>query len=372
MDMNTSPAYVPFDHGEPNSPSLMVAKQLRDLINSLQPNTTSDVRLPIFKGKTINPRRAKDGEREQWREDIYESLRRAHIPAVELTTAPPTHAQMKMRYPSFDESELELAFETELARFQDVNMRMWDAVRNSIELDGPFESSDKAYIRQHFMNGDIRDSHGLFMWADELGNITDIKSLVKVSKDLANWPELPHTATQDDIVKHASGLLDLWLAVPKNLEEEPSDYYVRLLMSMPLEPMKAPMVSLRNFFAELITKNDDVLNQPRDLIALLYDHADTLGIPSGQRTSDKRLSGPSCLAAHNREKFDMSAHRPNQGKNNCSFCWLDACRALEWANGDKAKIHTECLATYQEPAARHQARERRHELHSPLPLVCGP
>ena len=57
-----------------------------------------------------------------------------------------------------------------------------------------------------------------------------------------------------------------------------TSYYVRLLSSLLTEPANTPLVSLRSFFAELITKGDPVLADVRKLIALLDTHAETLGV----------------------------------------------------------------------------------------------
>ena len=57
-----------------------------------------------------------------------------------------------------------------------------------------------------------------------------------------------------------------------------TSYYVRLLSSLLTEPANTPLVSLRSFFAELITKGDPVLADVRKLIALIDTHAETLGV----------------------------------------------------------------------------------------------
>ena len=75
--------------------------------------------------------------------------------------------------------------QTQLARFQAINVRMWDIVRGSIDLRGAFEKTDRAHFRHAFMNGDLRDAHGLFMWADAFGDMTSIKCQVEVSDQLS-------------------------------------------------------------------------------------------------------------------------------------------------------------------------------------------
>ena len=64
-------------------------------------------------------------------------------------------------------------------------MRMWDIVRDSLDLTGVFESTDRTHFRAMFMNGDLRDAHGLFMWADAFGDMTSIKCQVEVSDQLS-------------------------------------------------------------------------------------------------------------------------------------------------------------------------------------------
>ena len=216
--MESPQSYSPYyTHSDTESAdearSRMVAEEVRKLLSNynMKPSTylNNDSQPTIFHGKQYNPRRQKGDGRDQWHEDIYESMRRAKIPAVELTTPPPTYSHLNLRYPTFDQDQLELAYQTELHHFQQMNMRMWDIVRGSLSLDGAFESEDKAHIRTHFMNGDLRDAHGLFMWADEKGNRKGIKAQVQVSKELNQWPMLGPEPTQEAFVAHASGKTEL-------------------------------------------------------------------------------------------------------------------------------------------------------------------
>ena len=114
---------------------------------------------------------------------------------------------MRLRYPNYDLDQIELVYQTELAHFQDVNMRMWDIVRGSLDLTSAFEKTDRAMTRATFMNGDLRDAHNLFMWADKFGDMSGIKSQVKVNTDLNSYRMLSVKAGLDEIVSHATDLL---------------------------------------------------------------------------------------------------------------------------------------------------------------------
>ena len=117
-------------------------------------------------------------------------------------------------------------------------MRMWDIVRASIVLDGPFAPSDRVHIRTNFMNNDLRDTYGLFKWADDIGNKQSAAAQVKVSGELADWSMLDTKCTQDELVSHCTDLLSLWLDVTGNVESAPTSYYVRLLASLPVAPVR--------------------------------------------------------------------------------------------------------------------------------------
>ena len=220
-----TPAYTPLSTSEETTSSRMVPEEVRKILSALAQQATTEPRPATFVGKLYNPRRQKAQGRDQWREDIYESLRRAKIPAIELTTPPPTWQSVQLRYSTSDYEQLDLAFQTELAHFQAINMRMWDVVRGSLDLTGAFEKTDRDYFRKTFMNGDLRDAHGAFMWADAFGDMKGIKSQVKVNKDLADFTKLSATALQDDIITHATALLELWLEGNTNTEDNPSGYY---------------------------------------------------------------------------------------------------------------------------------------------------
>ena len=126
--MESSSAYSPYRTNETSGAnntdtqmmSGMVAEEVRRLLSDvtmqIRPNNDNDFPPSIFSGKVYNPRLQKEEGREQWREDIYESMRRAKIPAAELTTAPPTYEQIKQRDPTFDDDQLELAFQLALNR----------------------------------------------------------------------------------------------------------------------------------------------------------------------------------------------------------------------------------------------------------------
>ena len=95
---DNSKAYTPFGTSDEMTWPRMVPEDVRKILSALAQQATTESPPTTFVGKLYNPRRQKAQGREQWREDIYESMRRAKIPAIELTSPPPTYDSVRLRH----------------------------------------------------------------------------------------------------------------------------------------------------------------------------------------------------------------------------------------------------------------------------------
>ena len=374
----------------PNLPSRMVAVPKSATDSALNVTRLSTGYKPAFEGVVYNPRAQRSAGREQWREDVAESVRKSGIPSSTLTKPPPTAKSVMDENPKLDVEEVDAALDDALAEYQLRNTALYDVARPSVDLSGPFEMDDREFIRKTYMNGDLRDGYGFYTWVDSFGETTDIGSQASLLKQLSNWPELSAGASRAELTTHCSSLLRLWSQIGSNSESAPIDYYTRLLNSLPTTPPTSLICVLRNFYADLITRQDQVLGNPRKVIQLLDKHAETLGIKPGIKPSNGAQGGPSVMVATNDTtestiaalaqlglgsnaagnaqlvavlsrlgvKFNgkpngnnnpnrngrkqpaspsdapneqRTASRPNYGKNDCDYCPIDACECNKWS-----------------------------------------
>ena len=142
-------------------PPRMVSVQLSKDSASGVPRLSTGYK-PTWEGQAYNPRAQRTAGREQWREDVAESVRKSGIPTSTLAEQPPSIQSIMSDNPKLDAKEVEAALNVALADYQVRNTALWDVVRPSLELSGAFEIDDREYIRDTFMNGDLRDGGGLY------------------------------------------------------------------------------------------------------------------------------------------------------------------------------------------------------------------
>jgi len=367
---NDTSTYIPF---------CMVAEKDAVLPSELLLPTNDDRQTTnAYHGHKYNPRQDKITGREQWQEDAREHVRRSSIPTSMLDCPPPTITMVAARYPTLDEASLKFKLQGEMIVYQRLNTKLWDAIRPTIVIDGPFEMNDRLHMSTMFMIGDLRDGKGLWTWANSFGQTSDWNSQVEITNRLATYATLAIHSDRSQIIKHYLDLLELWLTLDGSDALRPQAFYVRLLASLPVAPSSEKVVLLRNFIAELVTKEDPLLSNPRKFVEMLDKHAATLGIPSagpGQTAhpmdrpgicdTGGTMAGRTVLASIAGQDMEQvvqavirqledkngkgrDEYRPNKGKNKCKFCSIDACQSEEWAKACKPctpeKEKEECLS----------------------------
>ena len=344
----------------------MVAEDRDVLPSELQLPTNDNRQTPIaYHGRKYNPRQDKSQGRAQWQEDAREHVRRSSIPTCLLDCPPPNMTMLAARYPTLDQEALMFKLQGEMIVYQRLNTSLWDALRPTIVIDGPFEVNDRLHLNTLFMIGDLRDGKGLWTWANDFGETSDWNSQVEITNKLATYPTLAINANRPQITKHCLDLLELWLTSDGSDVRRPQAFYVRLLASLPVAPSSEKVVLLRNFLAELVTKQDPMLSDPRKLVEMLDKHAATLGIPTVIGIPAGKTGGPldrmicdtggttnavmAAVAGKDMEQVVLAVvraledkggkgrdeYRPNKGGNKCKFCSIDACQSEEWAKACK-------------------------------------
>ena len=182
-------SYIPFSgtgkkpsDGE-NTPFRMVAEDQSKMLPSDFKTTTIDNRALGYSGALYNQRAQKAVGRDDWRENVVEAVRKCGIPTDMLAIEPPSSDLIETRFPNEDKLWYETRYQAELALYQELNTKVWDVVRPSIDLHGAFEKSDRDLFRQTMMNGDLRDGAALYKWALSFGAGTDLKSQLQLTKE---------------------------------------------------------------------------------------------------------------------------------------------------------------------------------------------
>ena len=135
--------------------------------------------------KVYNPR-DNPGGRAGWHSDVSDLMRLSNIP-IWILDGPPTDAQIKKQKPNIDEESANELCGAAMAEYQRYNTALWDVIRPSIIITGPWEEIDQDHIRDNFINDDLRDGVGLYHWVSTFGDTSGLVAQLKISKDLANY-----------------------------------------------------------------------------------------------------------------------------------------------------------------------------------------
>ena len=112
----------------------------------------------------INNPRESPGGRAGWQADVADLMRLSSVPSLVLD-GPPTASEYKLQQPNIDEASAAELCNAAMAEYQRYNTVLWDIIRPSVVIAGPWEEIDQDHIRDNFINGDLRDGVGLYHWA---------------------------------------------------------------------------------------------------------------------------------------------------------------------------------------------------------------
>ena len=175
-------------------------------------------------------------------------------------------------------------------RWKTINTSVWWYVSASVDLTGPDEERDKRSLR-HFFDPKTRIGHGrdAILWVCDKADITSFSVQSKLLQRLGELKLAPGS-TRAQISLHCAQLLKIWCMVigpnqKPNTVDEPSEYWKRLLASMPTRPEASLLSQLRVWLAGRITDGAaDFLDADKGVESLL-SHASTLGIECGKAST---------------------------------------------------------------------------------------
>ena len=283
--------------------------------------------------KVYNPRESPGG-RAGWQADVADLMRLSSVPSLVLD-GPPTASEYKLQQPNIDEASAAELCNAAMAEYQRYNTVLWDIIRPSVVIAGPWEEIDQDHIRDNFINGDLRDGVGLYHWASAFGDTSGLVAQLQISKDLANYDSLRvQDCSVQRVTMHLTRLLKLWRSLEGNDIQHPKGWVLKVLSTWPAEPASSLGVHLRTWLSGKITEEHASVATPAALIQAVTKHATTLGLPiidKGALLAFQRPGGGGSATPGERnpagQRGDQPKGRPREGKNDCTSCDSDCCNA---------------------------------------------
>ena len=98
------------------------------------------------------------------RQELYELIAKHRCSKVINTFGPPSVDDLHRTFPTLDMAALQQAFVSLHREWWIQATIVYGIVRRSIDLSGPYESTDIEYLREHFHRGDDRHGPELLRW----------------------------------------------------------------------------------------------------------------------------------------------------------------------------------------------------------------
>ena len=114
--------------------------------------------------KTTAKVKPRDGTTAAWLEELYELIAKHRCSKVINTFGPPSVDDLHRTFPTLDMAALQQAFASLHREWWIQATIVYGIVRRSIDLSGPYESTDIEYLREHFHRGDDRHGPELLRW----------------------------------------------------------------------------------------------------------------------------------------------------------------------------------------------------------------
>ena len=231
--------------------------------------------------KAWNPR-SKEGYAE-WKMGVEDLLVFHHIREI-VVHGPPTMEEVMQRADSsLSGAQLEMFYQDCLLDYEERNSKAWFVLKPTLDLSGTFASVDAATIQRRFTDGERRDAHGLFVWANSFKDCSSVDDQERLQIEFQN-AKLGASASLAELETHFDRLLTTWLQIDGNDISKLAAFYNRLLTSMPSRT-EGPISRLRSWLAERITDKDLMLQDPYAFSTRLLQHAKSLDIPEGTTSS---------------------------------------------------------------------------------------
>ena len=163
--------------------------------------------------------------------------------------------------------------------FQDEGTALFDVVRPSLVIDGPYAMQDLRRISLMQRDG-VKDGRALVRLALGFADRSGIKGQMALVNDI-NKTKLNSQSTLFQLSEHVTGLWKMWLALTGSSRAEPASFFWQMLVSMPTEP-ECPVVALRRWLVDMFDRGDSPLLADIDgedgLLTKIVSYGESLGV----------------------------------------------------------------------------------------------
>ena len=175
-------------------------------------------------------------------------------------------------------------YERAMEQYHHKGTELFDAVRPSLDLDGPYAAQDIRLIQRWKDEYGRKDGRSLVRWALSFTDRSSISGQMDLVTKM-NALSLPSTASVFDLSEHLMNLWEYWLALSSSDRDAPASFFSQLVISVPTSP-EGPLVKMRSWFVDLVEEGVSPLLRDVDgaggLLARLVKYATSHGLPEVQ------------------------------------------------------------------------------------------
>ena len=213
-------------------------------------------------------------------------------------------------------------YERAMDQYHREGTELFDAVRPSLDLDGPYAAQDIRLIQKWKDEYGRKDGRALVRWALSFVDQSSVSGQIALVKQMGQMA-LPGTASLYDLSEHLMNLWECWLALATSDRDAPASFFRHLMLTLPVHP-EGPLVKMRSWLVDLIEDGVSPLlrdiDGERGLLARLVKYADSHGLKDVQ---------PSTLTALNPGGAPPGGGDKTRGdkdKRQCNECRAFACK----------------------------------------------
>ena len=149
----------------------------------------------------LKPRTATTEQRDEYVEALEDAIVE-HKPILAVYRHPaPSKREVDRRFADFSEQDRAELYSEAEAEYKNASAKLYNLVRPTLDISGPYEKSDRAHIRRMFRANDQRLGKELLEWALSFSNETGIDAQLDAQQALLEFNLAP-TATLEQIDSH--------------------------------------------------------------------------------------------------------------------------------------------------------------------------
>ena len=186
-----------------------------------------------------------------WEDALDDLLPTLGLRRDQIAEAPPTQPIRS----SLDVDSLSL-WKAAVDQYQREGTLLFDAVRPSIDIEGPYAMQDLRRISAWKRDG-IKDGRALVRWALSFADRSSLSQQMQLVADI-NSKKLDAKTSVFGLSEHLLNLWEMWLALENSTRDAPAAFFRQLLVSMPTEP-ECPVVHVRRYLVDLLEQGSPLL-----------------------------------------------------------------------------------------------------------------